>query len=265
MTTGPVITLTTDFGQFDAYVGAVRGVLIQTCPGAQLVDISHEIEPHDILHAAFVLAAAYSYFPAGTVHLAVVDPGVGSARREIVVSTQRHTFVGPDNGLFTAIYDREAAVVRAIENRALLAADVHPTFHGRDLFAPVAARLAAGLHPADVGPIIADPVRLAIEAPHRTAADRIDACVLHVDRFGNLVTNITRPALERLAGSERPHLALPGAAGHAPFAETYSEVPDATPFFYWGSSGYLEIAINRARADAALGVVRGDRVGLVLV
>jgi len=259
----PLITLLTDFGTADAYVAAMRGVLLRLCPAARHVTITHEVPPQDVWRGAFVLAGAAPWFPPRTVHLAVVDPGVGTDRRAIVVASGSHLFVGPDNGLFTLVLDRDPrARVLRIDRRDLGPVRIHPTFHGRDLFAPVAARLAAGLDPGQLGPPIDDPVRLALE-PARVGADRIEVTVLDVDRFGNVTTNLAPGDLVPPAPGRTPRLGLPGQPAR-PLARTYAEAEPGATILLWGSSGWLEIARNRDSAAEALGLGPGDRLRLSL-
>jgi hypothetical protein len=259
---GPTITLLTDFGTRDGYVGAVRGVLATLCPAARLADISHDVAAHDLLGGAFVLAAASRWYPDGTVHLAVVDPGVGGPRRGVVAVTDRFVFVAPDNGLLTLVLDQApGAEVREIERLDLGLDRIHPTFHGRDLFAPLAARIAEGLDPRAVGGPVAEPVRLALERPRRDDDGGLQAAVLHVDRFGNITTNVDLDAFTGLLGPvEQCQLALDEGATPLPFVATYCEGPAGAPFLLWGSSGYLEIAVDRARADEIVPVRPGDPI-----
>ncbi|UCF66789.1 MAG: SAM-dependent chlorinase/fluorinase [Acidobacteriota bacterium] len=260
----PLVTLLSDFGNEGPYVAEMRAALLALLPEVRLIDISHEVPTHDVLHAAWVLAAAAPRFPDGSVHLAVVDPGVGSERRALVVETRRHRYVGPDNGLFTLVYEHEPeAVVYSVENRALLGEAVHPTFHGRDLFAPLAARLAEGLDAADAGPRIADPIQLAIDPPRRASDGRWQLFVLHVDRFGNIALHLSRAAAARLWPSGNPSsLALADGSLAMPFVETYSQAPHDTLVALWGSSGYLELALREGQAARRLGVRAGDTLEL---
>ncbi len=268
MLTTPIITLTTDFGGSGPYVGAMRGVLLGRCPAARLVDVTHEVPPHDVFSGAFVLAAAAPWFPDGTIHLAVVDPGVGGPRRALVVEAGSHISVGPDNGLCTAIYDREpAADVRAIEASRLGLAEAHPTFHGRDLFAPVAAALASGLEPAAIGERVGDPVRGWASAPRRAAADgTLELRVLFVDRFGNVTTDLTPAALADAGGDfsgRGVSLVCAGRADvRARLVATYAEAEGDELLALWGSSGHLELAVDRGRADLRIGVAAGDVIRL---
>ena len=185
----PIITLTTDFGDGDYYVGAMKGVILGIAPEAQLVDISHQIPPQDVLAAAFVLRHAAREFPPCTVHLAVVDPGVGTRRRPLALQSSGHLWVGPDNGLFSFVLNQADSRVHEIARPDLGRPNPSSTFHGRDLFAPLAAYLCRGLDLADVGPPVADPVRLDESAPGKSA-DRIAGHIVHIDGFGNLVSNI---------------------------------------------------------------------------
>ncbi len=259
----PLVTLLTDFGTADGYVAAMRGVLIRLCPQARHVTISHEIPPQDVRRGAFVLASAAPWFPPDTVHLAVVDPGVGTDRRAIVVEAGRHLHVGPDNGLFTLVLDRVPdARVFEIARRDLGPREIHPTFHGRDLFAPVAAHLAGGLPPDELGPPIDDPVRLSIEPP-LVAEDRLELTVLDVDRFGNVTTNLPRGGLVAPRAGLAPRIGVPDQPPR-PLARTYAESAPGGTVVLWGSSGWLEIARNRDSAAAALGLAPGDRVRLAL-
>ena len=190
-----VITLLTDFGVADYFVGSVKGVILSLNPQARIVDLTHEIPAQDIEAAAFTLLAAYKSFPKGTVHVAVVDPGVGSTRRGIAVVAADQFFVGPDNGIFSYIYERESKFsVYELSNEEFFREPVSPTFHGRDIFAPVAAALSNGVKPAKLGPRVTDPVKLAPLTPE-VRDSRILARIIHIDRFGNCVTNITREVL----------------------------------------------------------------------
>ena len=199
----PIVTLTTDFGGGDYYVGAMKGVILGIAPEAQLVDISHQIPPQDVLAAAFVLRHAAREFPPGTVHLAVVDPGVGTRRRPLALQSSGHLWVGPDNGLFSFVLDRADSRVHEIVRPDLGRPDPSSTFHGRDLFAPLAAHLCRGLDLADIGPPVADPVRLDESAPCKSA-DRIAGHIVHIDGFGNLVSNIAAAILRRGVRAAHP-------------------------------------------------------------
>lgn len=254
----PIVTLLTDFGTEGPYAAALRGVLLARCPDATIVDLTHEIPRHDIPGGAYVLAAAAPWYPAGTVNLAVVDPGVGGPRRAVAVVAGGQFFVGPDNGLFTLVAER-GAEFREIDPGPLGVRAPSATFHGRDLFAPAAAALASGTAFAAIGAPVTDPVRL--DLTPRAAGGRLSARVLHVDRFGNVTTAITPADLTRAGFADPAALTLDDPRVPAmPLVRTYGEGPPDRPFLLWGSSGRLEIALDRASAAARLGVRAGDEV-----
>ncbi|MDA0365860.1 MAG: SAM-dependent chlorinase/fluorinase [Chloroflexi bacterium] len=254
----PLITLTTDFGTRDPYVAAVKGVLLSGCPSARIVDLSHEIAAHDVLEGALFLASAIPYFPPGTVHLAVVDPGVGGARRAIVAAIADQLVVCPDNGLIGVIeHAHPAAAVHVIARHPDPRTTVSATFHARDLFAPVAARLAAGTWTiADVGPAIADPVGLDVPAPERRADGAIVATVIHVDRFGNAITNAGAAHVARGA-----HCVVRDSP--LPVVRTYADVAVDAPCALIGSTGLIEVAVNQGSAAERFGIRRGDQVVII--
>ncbi len=252
-----VISLLTDFGTADVYAGVLHGVIAGIAPLARVVDLTHDVAPQDVAGAAFLLDAAAPYFPAGTIHVCVVDPGVGSSRRILCVTTARATFLAPDNGLLTRVLAREpGACVRSVEDRALFLPEVSRTFHGRDVFAPVAARLAEGLDPSEVGPEVRDPVLLPLPEDRPLAAGRVAGEVVHVDRFGNLVTNL-RP--ERLGPAVREarvsSVDVPGPVSHS-----YAERPEGALLLITGSTGLLEVSVRGGSARERLGVGRGAPV-----
>lgn len=260
-----IVTLLSDFGTADYFAGAMRGAVLAAEPRAQVVDITHEVPAHDVEAGAFTLAAACGAFPAGTVHVAVVDPGVGSERAALIVEAAGQLFVGPDNGLFGHVYERAGESLRV--HRLPPAEHFNPqassTFHGRDLFAPVAGRLAGGETPAQLGAVgTAEFVRLPLARPHRRPDATLEAAVIHVDRFGNLVTNLTPQQLDEDAlECGRARLLVGGREVRA-FRRFYAEGRgDASePFAIWGSAGFLEISVNRASAARALGAGRGHEV-----
>lgn len=244
----PVITLLTDFGTSDYYVGAVKGAILSVNPSSVIVDITHEIPPQDVAAGAFTLLAAYKTFPAGTIHVAVVDPGVGSTRRPIIMSTSEQFFVGPDNGLFTYVCDREPShrTFHVTADR-YFRPEPSTTFHGRDIFAPVAAALSKGIAVEEFGAEINDEVRLSsLETPLR---------IIHIDRFGNCVTNITRDRFD----SES--VVINGRT-ISEFREFYGERDGASLFAIWGSAGFLEISMNGGSAARELDANCGDEVSL---
>jgi S-adenosylmethionine hydrolase len=256
----PVIALLTDFGLRDHYVGAMKGAILTVCPEATLVDVSHEVPAHDVAAGAFALDAAYPHFPPGTVFVAVVDPGVGSERRPIAVGAGRWLFVGPDNGLFTLVLEAHpSAGVRLLANPPFHREALSPVFHGRDLFGPAAGRLAGGLPLEEIGPVVRDPVRLRLPSKKRTA-DAWEGAVIHVDRFGNLTTNLRQADLEALSGLRQEGLEVTFGGETIPLVRCYSDVEVGRPCGLVGSSGRLEIAVRRGRADALPGAAPGARV-----
>jgi S-adenosyl-L-methionine hydrolase (adenosine-forming) len=257
----PIITLTTDFGLSDHYVGTVKGVLLGINPNAQVVDICHLVQSHDVLDGALTVAQAYQYFPAGTVHMVVVDPGVGSARRPILAVTGKHLFVAPDNGVLSLVYEREERVtVHHVDASHYFLQPVSNTFHGRDIFAPIAAWVSKGVERAKIGPEITDYVRFTVPKPKREG-NIVKGTVLKVDRFGNLVTNITPELVpELLAAPPAPFSLTVGKAAVKTLRTNYAQAAAGEVFAIVGSMGYLEISANRAPASQLAGVGRGAEV-----
>jgi hypothetical protein len=256
----PVITLTTDFGQSDGYVAAMKGVLLSFCPDAAVVDVSHQVPPQSIIQGAYVLSTIPPYFPAGTIHLAVVDPGVGGGRRAVAVRSARATYVAPDNGLLSlalAADPPQDAVLLEPGRGWAGSGPISATFHGRDLFAPAAARLACGAHLPDLGtPLPLDGlVRLAGLEPEHLPDGSWQGQVLHVDHFGNLITSFTAG---RIPGAECSIRV--GPATVAGLRPTFSAVAPGELLAYVGSSGHLEIAVRDGSAAARLNVKPGDPV-----
>jgi S-adenosyl-L-methionine hydrolase (adenosine-forming) len=257
----PLITLLTDFGTADYFVAAVKGVILAASPSASIVDITHDIPAHDIEAAAFTLLACYQSFPTNTIHVAVVDPGVGSTRRAILISTGNQFFVGPDNGIFSFVLENEPAhKTFHITAEKYFHHPVSSTFHGRDVFAPVAAALSNGIEPNLFGPEIDDELRLAPFEPHSQEDGRVKGRIIHIDRFGNCVTNITRKFLsEEKQG--RAKLVVKGKTIDS-FREFFSaqDKPRTSLFAIWGSAGFLEIATKNRSAARLLGVKRGETI-----
>jgi len=255
----PIITLTTDFGYQDHYVGVLKGVILRINPAATLVDITHAVPAHAITHAAFLLASSYSFFPAGTVHLAVVDPGVGTSRRPIVVDAGSHCFVGPDNGIFTFIYRKLATfTVYELSEPAFFLPVVSATFHGRDVFAPVAAHLSSGVPPFRLGQPIGDYCILTIPEPHRTR-NILRGTILYVDGFSNLITNISARDLDMMGtpGQLRVRIRatiIKGISAH------YQAVNVGEALAIVGSTDLLEISIREGKAGQILDAHEGDDV-----
>jgi len=252
-----IVTLTTDFGGRDAWVAAMKGVILGIAHAArqtvELVDVTHEVAPHDVLEGALALEAAAPFFPPATVHLAVVDPGVGTARRGLALAARAQVFVGPDNGLFTPFLDGGAWTAWEVAAREFRLDAVSRTFHGRDVFAPAAAHIATGVDPSRLGPPVTDPVRLAWPAP-REVAGGVAGVVLHVDRFGNLVTSLPADAVAGLPGGG----ATVSVAGRTvPLVGTYAELGRGKLGALVGSSGRVEIAVREGSAARALRARRG--------
>jgi S-adenosyl-L-methionine hydrolase (adenosine-forming) len=245
-----IITLTTDFGLADPFVGIMKGVMLGIAPNAQLVDISHDIRSYDILEAAFLIQSTYSYFPESTVHVVIVDPGVGSARRPIVGVAQGHFFVAPDNGVLSGVLQNE---VYHIKNDSLFLNTVSRTFHGRDIFAPIAAHLARGTPIELIGPRILDFVKNPLPRP-RPQGDKLIGTVLRIDKFGNIVTNFRRSDLS-------PDFTILVAG--LPITRLCANFSEADPgefFAVEGSTGYIELALNQGSAADRLNVCRGAEI-----
>jgi S-adenosylmethionine hydrolase len=257
----PIVAFLSDFGTRDHYVGTMKAVLLGVCPDATIVDIGHHIAPHDVLAGALELAAAYRYFPTGSVFLVVVDPGVGSSRRGIAAETADYKFVAPDNGVLTLIF-REARPKRIVEitERKYTRATISRTFEGRDRFAPAAGWLAKGISITSLGRAISDPQVIDVPMPE-VGAEAIAGEVLRVDRFGNLITNIDRATFDRLA-REGPVAVRIAEHDVARVVNTYAEAPAGTLCALFGSTEQLEIAVNGGSAAEALALGRGARVAI---
>jgi S-adenosylmethionine hydrolase len=253
----PLISLTTDFGLSDHYVGVMKGVILSIAPEARIVDLSHQVSSYATGEAAFLIAQAYRYFPKKTVHLLVIDPGVGTARRPILAEAAGQYFVAPDNGVLGMIYEREKHKVRVISNESLFRKPVSQTFHGRDIFAPVAAHLAKGVPPAKVGKIVEDYLRPAGTAPERTGKHIWTGAVLKVDHFGNVVTNFR---LSDFPGSHFELVLGPHVVTRIAF--NYAGTRPGELFSIEGSSGYLEISTGQGSAARILGCEAGAPVEL---
>jgi S-adenosyl-L-methionine hydrolase (adenosine-forming) len=260
-----IITLLTDFGTNDEYVGVMKGVILSVNPAARIVDISHAIDPQDILQAAFLFDAAWPYFPKGTVHVLVVDPGVGSRRAMVALKKRGHTFIAPDNGVLTPILDTDGIdEAFRIENRALFLKPVSNTFHGRDIFAPVSAHLSSGLAVKALGCRIdhRSLVRLSAPIPAQNLPDEISGVVISVDRFGNMITNIHETRLAAFvkgAGHRIPEIGI-GQKTVFGVHRTYSEVASGVPLAIVGSRRYLEIAVCCGDAAKYFNAKKGDPV-----
>lgn len=255
----PVVALLTDFGGTDHYTGSMKGVVLSVCPEATLVDIAHDLAPHDVLAGALELAACYRFFPAGTVFLVVVDPGVGSSRRGLAADTGDYRFVAPDNGVLTAVF-QETPPKKVVElsERKYARATVSRTFEGRDRFAPAAGWLARGLPIASLGRALADYVQLPIPVAVVTG-ERIDGVVVRVDRFGNLITNVERRAFEKLAAGGGVMVTVSDVEIPR-LVSTYEDAQGADACALFGSTDHLEISVNAASAAERLHAGRGAAV-----
>jgi hypothetical protein len=257
----PIITLLTDFGTADHYAGAMKGVMMCICPDAQLLDISHDVTPFAIPEAAYTLAESWRMFPKGTIHVVVVDPGVGSARRPILAEAGGHFFVAPDNGVLSMVLDAVPEYsIREITATEYFRQPVSRTFHGRDIFAPVAAHLAAGVPPANFGERIDDAVRLGFGKPVRTAEGNWLGMVLKIDWFGNIVTNFNAEAFSWVR--EQPFELRVGSGSVRLYCSSYAAAPAGEVFAITGSGGYLEVSANEGSAAKMLGVEPGAPVEL---
>ena len=255
----PIITLLTDFGTKDHYVASMKGVILNINPQCLLVDITHQVNPYDIEEGAFILASAYSYFPKGTIHLSVVDPGVGGIRKPILIVTQNYFFVGPDNGLFTYIAQREKVKqVVALTKKKYFFSKISSTFHGRDIFAPVAAHLSLGIKPNAFGHKIDSLECLGFEEPFIKEGKLLGE-ILHVDTFGNLVINIDEGKLFRFI-QRRSFVIRAGRKTIHGLKKGYWEAKKGELIALWGSGGFLEISIREGNAQKILKVKKGDPV-----
>jgi S-adenosylmethionine hydrolase len=262
----PIVTLTTDFGLNDHFIGAMKGVILSIEPDAHIVDICHAVQAFDVLDGALSISQAYSYFPSGAVHVVVVDPGVGTARRPIVVTSERHHFVAPDNGVLSLIYQREERLsVRHVTGEHYFLQPVSQTFHARDIFAPVAAYLAKGVDPAKFGEEVSDFVRFSAPKPKAVNETTLRGVVLKVDRFGNLITNIAPPDAPMLFGANPSGFKIVvGSREITEIKDAYAQGAPGEVFGILGSMGYLEIAANRGAAAQIVGAGKGADVNIVL-
>ncbi|MCX7816334.1 MAG: SAM-dependent chlorinase/fluorinase [Syntrophales bacterium] len=257
----PIVTLITDFGTKDPFVGQMKGVMLSINPRIVIVDVTHQIPPFDVRKAAFVVSESFGYFPRGTIHVAVVDPGVGSARRPIIVAAQGHLFVGPDNGIFSLIIDADDNYkVIKIENVKFFFPERGSTFHARDVFAPVAAWLAKGIPVEDFGPPVADPVTLNIDIP-LILSNSIKGRVVYIDRFGNCITNIHKRMLPREDMSTQWEVLWRNRT--VELVSHYEAASKGDIFALFNSSGYLELFVFMGNCAAEWNFLCGDEVELV--
>jgi len=254
-----MITLLTDFGTKDHYVASMKGVILNINPRCSLVDITHEVIPHDIQEGALILANTFSYFPKGTIHLSVVDPGVGSARKPVLIVTPNYFFVGPDNGLFSFVTQRERIKqVMVLTRKEYFLPKVSMTFHGRDIFAPVAAHLSLGVKPNAFGYETRSLQELEIKHPI-IEDGKLSGAILHVDTFGNLVSNIDEEKLFQFIRG-RPFVIRAGRKTIRELKRGYWEGRRGEPIALIGSSGFLEISVSEGSAREILKVKRGDPI-----
>jgi len=257
-----IIALLTDFGLKEASVAAMKGTILSICPEAQIVDISHEIPLFDVRHGAFVLASAAPHFPKGTIFVGVVDPGVGTERRGIVVETERFLAVGPDNGLFSLFMNREGVKnVYEIKNKELMLEKKTHTFHGLTIFSPVAAHLANGVEPRLVGPEINNYIRWNIPKP-AVKNETVFGEIIHIDQFGNGITNITKRELRKIKVKYDTNIRIKinGKKVNTPFKRAYGFVKPGEYVSVIGSYNFLEISINQGNAAKKLGLKKGNKV-----
>ncbi|MEM1586660.1 MAG: SAM-dependent chlorinase/fluorinase [Candidatus Bathyarchaeia archaeon] len=257
-----IITLTTDFGLRDSYVAEMKAVILSICPEAYIIDISHEVRKFDIRMGAFLLFRSSTFFPDGTIHVAVIDPGVGMERRPIIIETERFFYVGPDNGVLIPSARRDKIKhIYAIRNPKYILKKISRTFHGRDIFSPAAAHLANGVPPSEFGPEIFDLVVTTFAEPI-TSENSIEGEIIHIDDFGNLITNIGYEELRYMDVEEGDHLII--KIGKKEMAlklcRAYSEVPVNTPLTIIGSCGLLEISVSQGDASAFFNANVGEKV-----
>jgi len=257
-----IITLLTDFGVRDAYIATMKGVILGICPEAEIIDISHEVRKFDVRHGAFLLHQAGPYFPKGTVHMAVVDPGVGTERRRIIIEGERCLYVGPDNGVLSLAVEREG-FVKAVEikERKFMLPNLSATFEGRDIFAPVSAHLARGVRVDEFGPEVSGIVKPSFSMPI-VGEDRIVGEALHIDGFGNIVTNIKGSHLNTIKAVEGDFLRVRVGefSGIVKFSKTYGSVPTGAPVVVIGSSSFLEVSISQGSAGEVFKADVGNRI-----
>jgi S-adenosylmethionine hydrolase len=257
----PLITLTTDFGLSDHFVAAMKGVIYGICPGAEIVDVTHELRAYEVTEAAFTFGEAWRWFPKGTVHVAVVDPGVGSARRPILAEAAGQYFVGPDNGILTSALSDPKVKARAITASKYFLSPMSATFHGRDVFAPCAAHLAAGVRPASFGKLVIDALRLRMEKPVQTSKRQWTGTILKIDRFGNVITSFRMDDFPWLRTN--PFVFTVGFEQVAVLADHYAQCEYGELYAVAGSGGYVEIVLREGSAAKRLGVAAGAPVDMM--
>lgn len=264
---GPIITLTTDFGYRDPFVGIMKGVILNINPSVNIVDITHDISPQNILEAAFSIEMSFESFPCKTIHVVVVDPDVGSTRRPILVITNHYYFIGPDNGVFSQIYklSHETPTVLHITSEHYFMSQRSSTFHGRDIFAPVAAWLSRGIGASKFGDPITDYVTISVAVSAMPGKNVLEGEVIYIDRFGNAITNIKTQKIDDLYNSDPTgSLKVLVKDKEAPFKTHYSEAEDAGLYSLINSFGYLELFVYRGSASSDFGIRVSEKVGVIL-
>lgn len=252
----PIITLTTDFGLVDPYVAAMKGVIYSICPVARIVDLGHEISAHDVIAGALFVAGSAPYFPPGTIHVVVIDPGVGSSRKPIAALAGEQIFICPDNGLLTLVLRKlPLREIREINNPELMLNTVSPTFHGRDVFAPASAHIANGIAFSQLGPQLHEIEKLTIPEPE-VKENEISGEIIHSDHFGNLITNIPRSLIPDAVHCN----IIVGEHILKGIEQTYADVNEGSALALFGSSDYLEIAANKCNAAELIGLIKGNKV-----
>ncbi len=255
-----IITLTTDFGFDNWFVGTMKGVILSIAPDTGIVDLNHGINSFDIRSAVFSLGAGYRYFPEGTVHVAVIDPGVGGHRRVLVAQTQKYFFVAPDNGILPALLENEQGVkLFHARNHDYFLPHISNTFHGRDIFAPLSAYLANGVNPQQIGTEINDPVIMDSLRVKKISDSIIEGEIVFIDKFGNMITSVSRNDLDGMARIELPDIGI----GPGRINRSYSDVAPGNLALLIGSTGYLELAVNQGSASVLLGLKKGDKIRII--
>jgi len=260
-----IITLLTDFGLNDEYVGTMKGVILSVNPSAMIIDITHNIDPHDITQAAFTIKSSYKFFPKGTVHVTVVDPGVGGSRVIIAIEMAGHTFLAPDNGILTLlIEERNIDKIIRVDNKKFFLKSISQTFHGRDIFAPVSAHISSGTKINNIGTPINknDLVKLSIPEPRISGKGELIGAIISIDRFGNLITNIDLKCIEnfcRPGGGKKPEIRI-GNNKIIGLSTSYENNELNSPLAIIGSRGYLEIAVNCGSAKDYFKAEKGDTI-----
>ncbi|MHC4479676.1 MAG: SAM hydrolase/SAM-dependent halogenase family protein [Planctomycetota bacterium] len=262
--TTPPIVLLTDFGFKDSYVGVMKGVIRRICRTADVIDLSHNIMPQDVAEAAFVLAASYRYFPERSIFVCVVDPGVGTERAVLYMRSNRQAFLAPDNGLLSVLAEESGRdELRRVSAQKYFLKQTSTTFHGRDVFAPVAAHLAEGVEPRELGPIVRTMRQMRLPRPMRCADGSLRGEIIYIDQFGNLITNIRDDIVERSFEVSPDQVAV-GIKRRLirGVSSTYADAGEGDLLALIGSSSYLEVAVNRGSAAGMLGCEKGDTVTL---